>query len=50
MGVAVLVVAIGLAIFLWRRSHATSQGSLITRALNEDQKSREDKNVPPPMT
>jgi hypothetical protein len=46
-GVVVLVV--GLVIFLWWRFHAASQGSLITSAMNEDQKSREDKNVPPPM-
>lgn len=50
MGVAVLVVVIGLAIFLWQRFHAASRGSLITSALAEDQKSREDKNAPPPMT
>jgi hypothetical protein len=49
-GVAVLAVVGGLAIFMWRRSHAASQGSLITSAMNEDQKKREDKNVPPPMT
>jgi hypothetical protein len=49
-GVAVLAVVGGLAIFMWRRSHAASQESLITSALNEDQKKHEDKNVPPPMT
>ena len=49
-GVAVLVVVGGLAIFMWRRSHAASQGSLISSAMNEDQKSREDKSAPPPMT
>jgi hypothetical protein len=48
-GVTVLVVVGGLAIFMWRRSHIASRGSLITSALNEDQKSREDKNAPPPM-
>jgi len=49
-GVAVLVVVGGLVIFMWWRSRTASQGSLITCALNEDQKKREDKNVPPPMT
>jgi len=49
-GLAVLGVVGGLAIFLWWRSHAASQGSLITSALAEDQKTREDKNAPPPMT
>jgi hypothetical protein len=49
-GVAFLALAGGLAIFMWRRSHAASQESLITSALNEDQKKHEDKNVPPPMT
>jgi hypothetical protein len=49
-GVAFLAVVGGLAIFMWRRSHATSQVSLITSAMNEDQISREDKNAPPPMT
>jgi hypothetical protein len=48
-GVAFLVVVGGLAIFMLRRSHAASQGSLISSAMNEDQKSREDKNAPPPM-
>jgi hypothetical protein len=48
-GVAFLVLAGGLAIFIWRRSHTTSQESLITSAMNENQKSREDKNAPPPM-
>jgi hypothetical protein len=47
-GVAFLAVVGGLAIFMWRRSHATSQGSLITSAMNENQKSHEDKNAPPP--
>ncbi len=45
----VVILAGGLAIFMWRRSHASSQGSLITSAMNENQKSNEDKNVPPPM-
>jgi hypothetical protein len=49
-GVALLVVVIGLTIFLWQRFHAASGGSLITSAMAEDQKSREDKNAPPPMT
>jgi hypothetical protein len=48
-GAAFLVMVGGLAIFMWRRSHAASQGSLISSAMNEDQKTREDKNVPPPM-
>jgi hypothetical protein len=48
--VIVLAVVGGRAIFMWRRSHISSRGSLITSALNEDQKSREDKNAPPPMT
>jgi hypothetical protein len=47
-GVALAVVG-GLAVFMWRRSHAASQGSLITSAMNENQKSHEDKNAPPPM-
>ncbi len=49
MGVAVLVLVVGLVILMWRRSHVTSQGSLITSAMNEEQKTREDKNAPPPM-
>ena len=48
-GVVFLVLAGGLAIFMRRRSHAASQGSLITSAMNENQKSHEDKNAPPPM-
>jgi hypothetical protein len=47
-GVAFLALVGGLAIFMWRRSHATSQGSLITSAMNENQKSHEDKNAHPP--
>jgi uncharacterized membrane protein len=50
MGVVFLAVVGGLAIFMWWRSRATSQGSLITSALSKDQKSHEDKNTPPPMT
>ena len=49
MGVVILVLVVGLVISMWRRSHATSQGSLITSAMNENQKSHEDKNAPPPM-
>jgi hypothetical protein len=49
-GVVFLVLVSGLAIFMWRRSHATLQGSLITSAMSQDQKSHEDKNAPPPMT
>jgi hypothetical protein len=45
----VVVLAGVLAIFMWRRSHTASQGSLITSAMNENQKSHEDKNAPPPM-
>ena len=48
-GVAFLVVVGGLAIFMWRRSHTASHGSLISSAMNEDQKTREDKNAPPPV-
>jgi hypothetical protein len=46
-GVVVLVV--GLAILMWWRSHTASRGSLISSALTEDQKTREDKSAPPPM-
>ena len=46
-GVVILVGV--LAIFMWRRSHSASQGSLITSAMNENQKSHGDKNAPPPM-
>jgi hypothetical protein len=49
MGVVILVLVVGLVISMWRRSHATPQGSLITSAMNENQKSHEDKNAPPPM-
>jgi hypothetical protein len=49
LGVVVLAVVGGLVIFMWWRSRAATQGSLITSAMNEDQKTREDKNVPPPM-
>jgi len=45
----VVILAGVLGIFMWRRSHAASQGSLITSAMNENQKSHEDKNAPPPM-
>jgi hypothetical protein len=45
----VVILAGVLGIFIWRRSHAASQGSLITSAMNENQKSHEDKNAPPPM-
>ena len=48
-GVVVLVLVVVLGIFMWRHSHAAPQGSLISSAMNEDQKTREDKNVPPPM-
>jgi hypothetical protein len=47
-GMAVLALAGGLAIFMLRRFRASS-GSLITSAMNENQKSHEDKNAPPPM-
>jgi hypothetical protein len=45
----VVILAGVLGFFMWRRSHAASQGSLITSAMNENQKSHEDKNAPPPM-
>ncbi len=48
-GAAFLAVVGGLAIFMWQRSRTVSQGSLITSAMNESQKSHEDKNAPPPM-
>ena len=46
-GAAILVVV--LAILMWWRSHGAPHGSLITSAMNEDQKAHEDKNAPPPM-
>jgi hypothetical protein len=48
-GAVVLALAAGLAIFIWGRSNTASQGSLITSAMNENQKSNEDKNAPPPL-
>jgi cobalamin biosynthesis Mg chelatase CobN len=35
VGLVILVLAIGLAFFMWRRSHAFPHGSLITSAMNE---------------
>jgi hypothetical protein len=48
-GMVFLVLAGGLAIFVLRRFRAASQGSLITSAMNENQKNNEDKNAPPPL-